>query len=519
MRAFVAGVVMAAVLVPIPGGGRDGSVVRVADGLVRGTVSGGHRTFLGLPYAAPPVGALRWRAPRPEAPWSGVRDATGPGNRCPQKGLPGGPAVVGSEDCLYLNVTTPATRPGRRLPVLVWLHGGGFAGGSGADYDPTRLAERGDLVVVTLNYRLGALGFLDLPALAGREPYAGNFALADQQAALGWVRRNAAAFGGDPADVTLAGQSAGAISVCAQLAAPASRGLFRRAIVQSGPCGNGLLTAPIAQQRGATVAAGLGCAPPTDVLACLRARPAADLVGTGVPGGFTAAGLSSTAWEFVAGTPALPEQPLAALRDGTAVRVPLLQGGTRDEMRETVAARFDQRGTPLTAAQYPGVVAQVFGDQAPAILAHYPLGRYGSPGLALASLLTDWGHAVGACPVLPADDAAAHREPVYAYEFGQDPGRRIGDFPLGASHGSDLPYLFDGSFDRVPPPPPDPTLAGQMIGYWAGFARTGDPNRPGLPRWPRYRTGGPVQELLAGPGVGPVDFAADHQCAFWNRLP
>jgi para-nitrobenzyl esterase len=427
--------------------------------------------------------------------------------------------AIGSEDCLYLNVTTPVdVRPHDRLPVMVWMHGGGFTSGSGADYDPTRLVAAGHVIVVTVNYRLGALGFLDLPQLAAQDPYAGNYALADQQAALRWVRHNAAAFGGDPGNVTLFGQSGGAFAVCAHLAAPASRGLFQKAIIQSGPCGNQLITGATAQQRGTSVATDLGCPPTIDTVACLRARPATDLVGLGAPQPFTAAGLSSTSWEFVADTPAIPEQSLQAMQDGTAYPVPLIQGSTRDEMRQTVASLFDQRGTPLSAADYPDVLAQLFGTQAQAILAHYPAGAYPSPGLALAAVLTDWGHAAGACPVLTADDAASRRAPVYAYEFAQDAGQHVGAFPLGATHGSDLPYLFGGTYTWAPPPAPDPALSATIMRYWTQFARTGNPNTPGAAGWPRYHPTGPVLSFAAA-GITPVDFAAEHQCAFWKTLP
>lgn len=505
----------------LPGVGSAGTapVVRTGGGVLRGVEEAGHDAFLGIPYAAPPVGDLRWHAPQAPAAWPGIRDATTAGPQCPQRGRPGQPPVVGNEDCLYLNVVTPVdTRRDAQLPVMVWVHGGGFISGSGSDYDPARLVEMGHVIVVTLNYRLGALGFLDLPELAAQGPYAGNYALADQQAALGWVRRNAMAFGGDPGNVTLFGQSGGGLAVCAHLAAPGSVDLFQKAIVQSGPCGIQFITGTVAQQRGATVAATLGCPPGGDTLECLRAEPAADFVNVGVPQDFTATGLSSTSWEFVADTPAIPQQPLQALQSGTAAAVPLIQGGTHDEMRQTVASWLVQRGSQLFAADYPAVVTELFGDNAPAVLTHYPVDAYPSPSLALATLLTDWGHAVGACRVLPADDAAAARMPVYAYEFEQDAGQQIDGLPLGATHGSDLPYLFDGNFNYKTPPAPDPELSARMIAYWSHFARTGDPNVAGAPPWPRYDSGGPVLALSAG-GIAPVDFAADHQCAFWRTLP
>src|SRR5690348_11209570 len=210
----------------------DAPVVTTSDGAVRGAAAGTVNEFLGLPYAAPPTGNLRWRAPQPAAAWTGVRDATTFGPSCPQAPSPFAPPGPFSEDCLYLNVYTPAARPGANRPVLVWIHGGGLVQDGARDYDGTKLAADG-VVVVTINYRLGALGFLAHPALASHGA-AGNYGLMDQQAALRWVQRNIARFGGDPGNVTIAGQSAGGLSVLAQMVSPSARGLFQRAIVQSG---------------------------------------------------------------------------------------------------------------------------------------------------------------------------------------------------------------------------------------------------------------------------------------------
>jgi len=490
-------------------------VVQTSDGLIRGVVTDTYREFEGIPYAAPPVGDLRWRGPQPAASWAGVRDATQPASECPQQ-VRQSWAVTGSEDCLFLNVTTPAAEPaGARLPVMVWIHGGGVSG-AGSDYDTTRLTTLGDVITVTINYRLGALGFLDLPQLAAHDPDAGNFALADQQAALRWLRRNAAAFGGVPGNVTLFGQSAGGYAVCANLAAPGSRGLVQRAIVESAPCGNALPVSRAAQQRGAQVAAELGCAPSADVVACLRGKPVSDLVNVPTPPGGPGTPIGDAPWGYVARTPALPQEPLTALRDGTATRVPLIQGSNQDEMRVLVAGFYDQRGAPLTAEQYLAALAQAFGPaRAKAIAAEYPLSGYPSPGIALAAVLTDWGGVVGACPVLPADDAASRRAPVYAYEFAQDDGLRIGSFPMGATHGTELPYLF-GAMPNFPPP--NPVLSQQMIAYWTQFARTGNPNGTATPAWPAYHPGHQViLSLAAGPGgIAPVAFAAQHHCGFWG---
>ena len=209
-------------------------VVRIDSGWLRGSVADDHVTYTGIPYAAPPVGERRWQPPARPRPWHGIRDATTPSPFCPQGNSFTG--IVGQEDCLYLDVTVPTNvERGERLPVLVWLYGGGFGSGGAREVDGARFATAGDVIVVTINYRLGALGFLSAPAL---DTAGGNYGLMDQAEALRWVRRNAARFGGDPGNVTLAGQSAGARAVCAHLASPGSRGLFHRAITQSGACDN-----------------------------------------------------------------------------------------------------------------------------------------------------------------------------------------------------------------------------------------------------------------------------------------
>ncbi|RZS41105.1 para-nitrobenzyl esterase [Herbihabitans rhizosphaerae] len=512
-RALSILVAAAALAVAFPSGSSadtgDESPVRTDGGWLRGTVTEDHRSFRGIPYAAAPVGDLRWRAPHPPRPWTGERDATVPGAPCPQLGEDG---MIGSEDCLSLNVTTPRTASGP-LPVLVFVHGGGLLKEHGALYDPQRIVAH-DAVVVTLNYRLGVLGFLRHPAL--RDPYAGNFGLADQQAALRWVRRNIAAFGGDQRNVTLWGQSGGGVSVCAQLAAPAARGLFDKAIVQSASCGNDVLDPPTATSRGLAVAADTGCAEATDAERCLRDTPVdalvreADYEQTFSTLHRRAAGKQ---WLPVAGTAALPLQPLTALRHGLAADVPLIHGGTKHEMRSHVAAVYDLRGTPVSAAEYPKIVGDLFGRDADRVLATYPAGDHPTPSLALATLLTDYGAMVGACNQLPAIDAAARRSPVYAYEYAQPSAFQIGDFPLGAHHSADLPNFLD----RGAPPsftPEQKAFSERLIGHVTDFARTGAPGA----EWPAYRRGTATVLSLAIGQTGPVDLAREHRCGFWRSI-
>ncbi len=305
-----------------PASGGANPVVRIDGGLIRGVDAAGVNSFRGLPYAAPPTGNLRWRPPQPTSSWSGVRDATQFGPGCPQSTVnnPFLPPGTISEDCLNLNVYTQALHGsgGGGRPVLVWIHGGGLVQDGGRNYDGAKLAADGT-VVVTINYRLGALGFLAHPALASRPGGpAGNYGLMDQQAALRWVQRNIARFGGDPHNVTIAGQSAGGLSVLAQLVSPGARGLFQRAIVQSGTFALTQRPLATAEAAGETFARNVGC--PDQTAACLRSVPASDLVskfGVEIPG--------------VVDGSVLTQSIGTALARGQFARVPVVNGITHDE--------------------------------------------------------------------------------------------------------------------------------------------------------------------------------------------
>ncbi|MEU5119211.1 carboxylesterase/lipase family protein [Streptomyces asoensis] len=518
--------------------GHGGAVVRTEQGLVRGLSHGSYITFDGIPYAAPPTGVLRWRAPVPAAAWRGVRDARRPAERCVQMPAPGAGAgaVVGSEDCLYLNVTVPATKPaGKKRPVLVWVHGGAFLGGSGSDYGAERLAVRGDAVVVTVNYRLGIFGYFGHSALGAAPP----FGLADQQAALRWVRANAARFGGDPGRVTLFGESAGALSICAHLTSPTAAGLFQRAVLQSGSCltsfPRGALGPatpayePFAAQAdvrtaGEQAARQLGCTTGggDEVLACLR-RLSTDRLAT--------AQLMQSFNRPAFGNGLLPVAPGRALEAGRFHRVPVVLGTNHDEMRMFVGlslAAFPIR----TEADYRARLADAFGPAAPAVEARYPAAHHASPALAWAAVLTDRSFT---CTTLAAGRAiAAHAPglPLYGYEFSDpdapvlaglpaDPG-----FSYGAAHGFEMPFLFPSVPTERPLTDGQRALADRMAGYWTAFARTGDPNTsgtPDAPRWPALRPSSPhtptVLSLAPGPGgIHPVDAYAAHACPFWDRL-
>ncbi|MGY1704252.1 carboxylesterase/lipase family protein [Geodermatophilus sp. SYSU D00697] len=524
-----------------PGGGPP-LVVRTEDGALRGTLEEGHRLFQGIPFAAPPVGDLRFRPPAPVEPWDGVRDATEPGSPCPQpQSADLSTIALVDEDCLFLNVTTPAGFEGRRgdLPVMVWIPGGGFVADTGAAYEARRLATDGDVVVVTINYRLGPLGFLaqrDLSAQNG-DLASGSAALLDQQAALRWVERTIAAFGGDPDTVTVAGESAGGAAVCVQLASPTARGLFDRAIASSTSCTERYDDLATAEARGDRVAAAVGCAGATDVAACLRQVGVEELLRAWLDG--------SPPGRFVVGGSALPVQPADAVAAGEHARVPVLHGNTRDENTlftptETLVSTGAPPSPTLTAEEYAAELTARYGDRAGEVLARYPAEAHPSPLRALAAVFSDAGPPtmLSTCAHVDAYEAlsaAPGPARVYAYQFRDrtaPPVFPLFDFPIpgypeDAQHGSELQYLFEMpySFEAgVSLTPGQQELSAAMIRYWTTFAETGDPNGPDVPdvpRWHRYRDSGDVQGLdrADAGGVGPVDVAAESHCDFWASLP
>lgn len=502
-----------------PGQGDTGAlnagVVRTSAGLIRGQVAADYRLFQGIPYAAPPVGPLRWQPPQPAAPWPGMRDGSKPGPQCMQEGR-GNKAT--SEDCLTLNVWTPPVAGGQKRPVMVWIHGGGFVNGSGDLYNSRWLAAQGHIVVVTLNYRLGALGFLAHPSL-GTGGNVGNYGLADQQAALRWVRNNIASFGGDPTKVTIAGESAGGMSVCDHLVAPGSTGLFRAAIIQSGPC-QAQADLASAQHTSLDYAASVGCGNPVTAAGCLRALPATKLAR---PPWYVWIGDSDALSGPVTGTAALPVDPVAASAAGHAAKVPVLIGTTHDEFTMFAALRYLHLGRTITAAEFPAVLKDMFGTDGPAVMAQYPPERYGGNlSLAYAAAVTD---SLFSCVADRMADALHPGAAVYGYEF-DDPhppateSLRRAPFPVGASHSLDLRYLF-GMGGASPLSPPQRALSNEMIRYWSQFVTTGAPKAADLPGWPPVG-GDPAnsQWMSLQPDGSTVisGFAAAHQCPFWAGL-
>jgi para-nitrobenzyl esterase len=500
-------------------------VVSVDGGTIRGAAMSGLNVFRGVPYAAAPTGNLRWRPPAPPVAWQGVRDATQFGTSCPQvpSSFSTGPY---DENCLFLNVYTKSRHgdDGEGLPVLVWIHGGGYTQGDGRGFDGTKLAQDG-IVVVTINYRLGALGFLAHPALASQPGGpAGNYGLMDQQAALHWVQRNIRRFGGDPENVTIAGQSAGALGVLAHLISPGSRGLFDRAIVQSGSFALKQQSLAQGEAFGQSFATSSGCTDQS--AACLRSLPVSTLLnnfpGAAIPG-------------IVDGA-VIQESFGTALAAGRFARVPVMNGITHDEQRIFVLGLgLTVTGgsyvlipeQPVSPVNYQRNIAAVLGvspARAASIAAEYPVASYPLPAIAFSTLDAD---ASWACPALQMDQWISKRVPTYAYEFDDDnaPARYFPPFPFpppiaAATHTSELPYIFDlnDAPVQIPLSPDQEALASSMRAAWASFAASGDPAEESNVRWPSFggEDGSRMVSFVAPQPVVFGDFASRHHCAFWS---
>lgn len=500
----------------------DPAVVRTASGPVRGVIHDGLREFKGIPYAQPPVGALRWQVPQPVKPWKDVRDASQFGAACPQVSRYGLTEASNDEDCLTLNVTAPYDgKPARKKPVFVWIHGGAFVGGSSALYPLGNLATAGDLVVVSMNYRLGVFGFMAHPGFG--KAYNGGYGLKDQRLALAWVKKNIAAFGGDPDNITIAGESAGGAGVCMHLIAPAeTQGLYKRAIMQSAGCASPLHTVADAAKIGTKVAEAVGCSDAKTAVACMRAKPVAELTAAASKVG----GSDLLAFAPAVGTKTVPLQAAEAFRTGKFVRVPVMNGGTREELRLYVA--YDvQAGDKITADNYADKLKTIYGANTDTVLAKYPASNYSSAPTALGSVMSDFNPSVGLnnCIYLEQGKLMRKRVPVYELVFADrdappvttDPG-----FEMGAVHSSELPYFFP-HFDntsKVAGPDLKPgslALAKQMTAYWTSFARDGKPVAKDSPAWRLFKADGDVMRFDPGK-VGPFDASVESNCAFWKKL-
>jgi para-nitrobenzyl esterase len=459
---------------------RDPTIVKTDAGYVSGINQSGIRVYLGIPFAAPPVGDLRWNPPAPVRPWDGVKAATAYGATCPQaqKGsVPGVAALNMSEDCLYLNIWTPATNASDKLPVMVFFYGGGFTGveGSMPMYNGTTLAEKG-VIVVTTNYRLGALGFFAHPDLDRESLHnaSGNYGILDQQAALKWVQGNIGAFGGDPSRVTLFGQSAGAESIYIHLVSPESKGLFSQAIVESGPFWahgaiiNATHPKEYAEQFGEQYARSLGCSGP-EAIACMRNVSPAALIN------------------------ATPSSPSEFLSTHTVMFEPNVDGGVLPDTLDNLYLTHQEAAVPLmvgnnandgttlsadanmSVAEYQAFLASRFGSDAGAVFARYPANSTAEVQLQLAQIMENMDFIDSV--KFSAGSASDISPDTYMYRYSYIiPGQ-----PEGAFHGSELMLLFS-----VPGVPVDPAVAGNVVDLWTRFAKTGDPNGGTTITWPNY---------------------------------
>jgi para-nitrobenzyl esterase len=477
--------------------------VRTDKGAVEGGASsdGKVRIFKGIPYAAPPVGALRWKAPAPAPRWTKVRKATEFGARCMQGRIfddmvfrDDGP----SEDCLYLNVWMPATSAKERLPVMVWIYGGGFSAGATSEprQDGENLAREG-VVVVSMNYRLGVFGFFSHAELAKESAHhaSGNYGLLDQVAALQWVQRNIAAFGGDPDNVTIFGESAGSFSVSALMASPLAQGLFQRAIGESGALfSKTRRTKPLTESEEAheKFADSLG----THSLAALRAKPAEEILQ---------AALKQELPLFFPNIDGyfLPEDVSAIYAGGKQSHVPLLAGWNADE--GNFQSFFDK--VEPTAQNFTERAQALFGDQAVAFVKLYPADTDDMAKRSAQDYSGDNFIAYSTWKWLEMH-AATGKSPLFRYEFDDAPPAAEGDTTPshGAYHSAEIEFVFQAlASKKLPWRPEDEKVSDLMSSYWTNFAKTGDPNGPGLPQWPVYKSYGSyeVLHLTATPYCAP----------------
>jgi para-nitrobenzyl esterase len=489
-------------------------------GALEGVADGGVVRFFGIPYAAPPIGALRFRPPEEHGCFDGVRPAKEPGAACPQLG-PGG-AFRGDEDCLTLNVVRPAG-DGAPRPVLVYIHGGGNIQGSANEvvagttrlFDGKHLAEERDVVVVTIQYRLGALGFLSQPALDAEstEGVSGNYATRDQIAALEWVQRNIAAFGGDPSRVLLFGESAGAVNTCTLLASPRASGLFHAALMQSGSCRQPSVDASRAWMTQAIADSACGTDP--DPVTCLRGLDAEAVVRE-LPGAFGVFDISFSPvgrYGPVVDGVILPQSPETALAAGAFEPVPFVVGANAEELAALITTTVETE--PELVAAIEQAMAP-FGAQATEdAVALYPAASYPTPQDALVAFLSDQRFV---CPSRRiARLASGHGSPVYRYFFSRRAQGAMGALP--AQHGIELLFVF-GTMADIPgftPAPADVALASAMRGYWTSLARSGTPSENGQPAWPAYEASSDHTLVLDAP-ISVLDGVRTTECDFWDTL-
>jgi para-nitrobenzyl esterase len=529
-------VAAAALATPMQAKAESDTRVNTLQGPVEGFLKAGVAEFLGIPYAKPPVGNLRWTPPEPHTPWTNVRDAKKFGNICLQVTTLGpfaGPANA-NEDCLYLNVYSPDVHPakGEELPVIVWIHGGGNVDGGSNDYDGSKLATQGHTVVVTINYRLGLLGFMSHPAIDAEGHHFSNYGILDQQAALRWVQENIAKFGGDKNNVTLGGQSAGCVDTESNVMSPLAKGLFHRAIFESVV----LEPTPLAtaEAHGVAFAVAAGCGAGTDAATakCMRSLTAEQI--------FTLSGTDSTEAPYETqitqdGT-VLPNRFVAAIENGDFNHMPVMSGFVEDESNFGLGITefFKNPQVPASVTDYNNRIAAFGantsyppGTQAVAA-SLYPLANYSSPQLALDAIGTD----STACTQRHTNQLLSTQVPVYAYEFDDRTAPSYfpvmpGFMPL-AYHTSDIQYLFPlwhGGPQGIEHPlnSLQEDLSDQLVAAWTNFAWTGNPNGQGNSPWPRFqekenKPGVLIENIPNLSTITDAQLSAKHKCVFWDSI-
>lgn len=529
-----------------------GLIVETDSGPVEGLEDDGVFSYRGIPYAAPPVGDLRWKPPVEPASWTDTLDTIENPSACPQTfflGLPS-PGSAPSEDCLYINVDTPTE--GSDLPVMVWIHGGGFTVGEGVQADGGTagdlIARETGTVVVSMNYRLGQLGFLAHSELTAEssDGASGNYGLMDQTAALRWVQQNIEAFGGDPDNVTIFGESAGAFSVCSHLASAKSAGLFHKAIAQSGSCERPWPTLAAAETQGDDFAQALGCGSEADVLGCMRAKPVAEVLAALPPGpnfGFNPSDEPAGSWGPILDGAFFTEQPSDSFTSGNFNQVPTIVGFTREEARLFVwIGELVDPPLEVTEDNYEELIAYFLGgndELAAKVAMEYPLDDYSEPAVAFAAVTTD---AIFRCPGKQEIAKLAAFVPAYLYQFEYPDGRsqlelaiqfgvldgELPSYDLAAFHGADIPYVFGYSpilgFDlsngvelilnEWQEGTADHQMWLDMLGYFSRFAATGNPSPEEGVEWPAYDE--ETDPYLALDKTVSVGTNAAEKCEFWE---
>ena len=513
---------------------QEGVEITLSDGIVMGEVDGATRRFLGIPFAAPPTGERRWLPPEPPEPWDTPLEASEFPPACPQLGSTSSPEPSENEDCLYLNVWAPEPAPSGSLPVMIWFHGGSNTGGSTGDdipflqpptlfYNGRGLVEEANVVVVTANYRLGVMGFFAHEAVSDEsaDGVSGNQGILDQRMVMQWVQSNIAPFGGDPNNVMIFGESAGAFDVCFHMVSEGSRGLFHRALGQSGGCTTALRTRSEAQAEADVFAEAMGCGDASDVAACLRAVPVADLLMEAPvdgaiedpPGGDFYSG-GTARWQFqpVVDGVVIADQPRTLFDDGNVADVPYVLGSNSDEGTLFHVLQPEVE----TEAEYLEALERRFGETVAAQVAEaYPVTDFDSPQDALERVTGDEGLV---CSVRDtAKRAAAAGLDVFLYNFERPiPIPALQGFDLGATHGAEIAYVF-GSIGPDVIGEDDLALSATMQRYWGRFAATGDPNGGNDLAWPMFSADDDMRLNFNVTLSTVPDFRSD-VCALWESI-